>query len=85
MLALVDDNIPNEQFERRRQKDKDHDKNIKFFSHLLENKGITLGEFLEATSHKVILPSSGKNFRPSCNFIYVLLCIKNIQSIVISF
>lgn len=58
LLNLVEDDIDCD-FERKRQRDKEREKKISFFTNQLQEGKITVGNFLEAMSDKNILPGTG--------------------------
>lgn len=47
--------LPKGQLERRRKKDKERDEKIKYFSDLLKDGSISVGEFLESMANKRIV------------------------------
>lgn len=60
MLDLVKDEVPDEQFQRKRLRDKERQEKIVFFTNALKKGDISPGEFLEAMSIKAVLPGVGK-------------------------
>lgn len=60
MLDLVKDNVPDQQYQRKRLVDQQREEKIKFFTDQLRNGIIDVGEFLEAMANKEVLPRAGK-------------------------
>lgn len=56
MLNLIGPDIPKEQFERRKQTDRERDNKIKYFTDLLLSKKISVSTFLECMANKGIMP-----------------------------
>lgn len=54
--------LPKGQLERRRKKDKERDEKIKYFSDLLKDGSISVGEFLESMANKRIVLLMGNIF-----------------------
>jgi len=62
LLSLMDSDVPQNQFERRTNSDKERDEKIKYFTTLIKTNQISVSEFLDAMSNKVILRNTGIEF-----------------------
>lgn len=62
MLDFATNEVPKEQFGRKRKTDQERDMKIKHFSGLLKNDEISVNDFLEAMANKDMLPSIGKKY-----------------------
>lgn len=62
MLDLVKDDVPDQQFQRRRLRDQQREEKIRFFTDQLLLQKISVGEFLEAIANKEVLPNVGMIF-----------------------
>lgn len=61
MLDLIRNDSINEQFKRKRQRDKQREEKIQHYTEKLKtSKDMTPGLFLEAMANKVVLPGTGK-------------------------
>lgn len=58
MLTLIEAKGP---FERKNKRDKERDEKIKFFTHLILKKEISIQIFFEAMANNTIMPTSGNN------------------------
>lgn len=60
MIDLVRNEVSCQQFQRKRQLDKDREEKIKCFTKELNENRITVREFLEAMANKEILQDLGR-------------------------
>lgn len=56
LLHLMKDDVPKNQFMRRKRIDKERDEKIKYFTALIVEKKISVSLFLEAMANKTIIP-----------------------------
>lgn len=59
MLDLVKNEDPDQQFQRKRQRDKEREAKIQFFTKACMENGVNWGEFLDAMANKDVLPNIG--------------------------
>lgn len=72
MIDLVKNENSCQQFQRKRQLDKDREEKINFFTNVLNENRITVREFLEAMANKEILQDLGKIYiKSKINCYYV--------------
>lgn len=72
MDSLIGNNVPKKQLERKRKRDVKRNEKINFFTQMLEDGLISVGDFLEAMGNRIILPYNGYIYKTFSNFYYIL-------------
>lgn len=64
LMDLIENELPDDQFQRRRLRDKKREEKIKYFTIQLQTDGdMSPADFLEAMANKDILPGNGKIYK----------------------